>query len=56
MRSILLTHRVMSVSCGGIVYSKNLLVPIGTPMEAIVEYWGGRKTADRYIGILPAAL
>ena len=50
MRNIPLTHRVISVTGGGIVKPKNLLVPIGTPMGALIEYCGGlRKTAARII-------
>ena len=50
MRSIPLTHRVVSVTGGGIVRPKNLLVPIGTPMGALIDYCGGlRKTAARII-------
>ncbi len=50
MRRIPLTHRVIRVTGGGIVRPKNLLVPIGTPMGALIEYCGGlRKTAARII-------
>jgi len=50
MRGIPLTHRVISVTGGGIVRPKNLLVPIGTPMGDLIEYCGGlRKTAARII-------
>jgi electron transport complex protein RnfC len=50
MRSIPLTHRVISVTGGGIVRPKNLLVPIGIPMGALIDYCGGlRKTAARII-------
>jgi electron transport complex protein RnfC len=50
MRGIPLTHRVISVTGGGIVRPKNLLVPIGTPMGALMDYCGGlRKTAARII-------
>ncbi len=50
MRNIPLTHRVISVTGGGIVRPKNLLVPIGTPMGALIDYCGGlRKTAARII-------
>jgi len=36
-----LTHRVISVSGGGIAKSKNLLVPIGISMKAVIDYCGG---------------
>ena len=50
MRGIPLTHRVISVTGGGIVRPKNLLVPIGTPMGSLIDYCGGlRKTAARII-------
>ena len=50
MRSIPLTHRVISVTGGGIVRPKNLLVPIGISMGALIDYCGGlRKTAARII-------
>ena len=50
MRNIPLTHRVVSVSGGGIVEPKNLLVPIGIPMGDLIDYCGGlRKTAARII-------
>ena len=50
MRNIPLTHRVISVTGGGIVRPKNLLVPIGMPMGALIDYCGGlRKTAARII-------
>lgn len=50
MRNIPLTHRVVSVTGGGIVHPKNLLVPIGVPMGELIDYCGGlRKTAARII-------
>ncbi len=50
MRSIPLTHRVVSVTGGGIVDPKNLLVPIGIPMGRLIEYCGGlKKTAARMV-------
>ncbi len=50
MRGIPLTHRVISVTGGGIVEPKNLLVPIGMAMGEIIEICGGlRKTAARII-------
>jgi len=45
-----LTHRVISVTGGGIVKPKNLLVPIGISMADIIEYCGGlKKTAARIV-------
>jgi len=50
MRQIPLTHRVVSVTGGGIVRPKNLLVPIGIPMGELIDFCGGlRKTAGRII-------
>ena len=50
MRGIPLTHRVVSVTGGGIVHPKNLLVPIGIPMGELIDYCGGlRKTAARIV-------
>ncbi len=50
MRGIPLTHRVVSVTGGGIVEPKNLLVPIGIPMGELIDYCGGlRKTAGRIV-------
>jgi len=45
-----LTHRVVSVTGDGIARPKNLLVAIGTPYQALVDYCGGLKpTAARVI-------
>jgi len=41
LRDIPLTHRVVSVTGGGIKNPKNLFVPIGTPYGDIIEYCGG---------------
>lgn len=50
MRKIPLTHRVVSVTGGGIVRPKNLLVPIGITMGAMIDHCGGlRKTAARVV-------
>ncbi len=50
MRNRPLTHRVISVTGGGIVTPKNLLVPIGISMGAVIDYCGGlRPTAARII-------
>jgi len=50
MRSIPLTHRVVSITGGGIVQPKNLLVPMGIPMGALIDFCGGlRKTAARMV-------
>ncbi|MCK8602101.1 electron transport complex subunit RsxC [Desulfoferrobacter suflitae] len=40
-----LTHRVVSVTGGGIVHPKNLLVPIGISLGELIDYCGG-MTAD----------
>ncbi|MBF0302286.1 MAG: electron transport complex subunit RsxC [Desulfamplus sp.] len=45
-----LTHRVVSVTGGGIVNPKNLFVPIGISMGEIIDYCGGlKKDAVRII-------
>lgn len=50
MRNIPLTHRVISVTGGGIVEPKNLLVPIGIPIGEMIDICGGlNKTAARII-------
>jgi electron transport complex protein RnfC len=50
MRRIPLTHRVVSVTGVGIVQPKNLLVPIGIPMGALIDFCGGlSKTAARMV-------
>ncbi|MBW2298507.1 MAG: RnfABCDGE type electron transport complex subunit C, partial [Deltaproteobacteria bacterium] len=50
MRSIPLTHRVVSITGGGIAQPKNLLVPMGIPMGALIDFCGGlRKTAARMV-------
>jgi electron transport complex protein RnfC len=50
MRDIPLTHRVISVTGGGIVEPKNLLVPLGMQMGGIIDICGGlKKTAARII-------
>jgi len=50
MRDLPLTHRVVSVTGGGIVQPKNLLVPIGIAMGELINYCGGlKKTAARII-------
>jgi electron transport complex protein RnfC len=36
-----LTHRVISVTGGGIVRPKNLLVPIGTMVQDVIDFCGG---------------
>ncbi len=40
-----LTHRVVSVGGAGIAHPKNLLAPVGTPMQALIDFCGG-LTAD----------
>lgn len=50
MRGRPLTHRVISVTGAGIVHPKNLLVPLGISMGAVLDYCGGlRPTAARII-------
>lgn len=40
-----LTHRIVTVTGKGVVHPGNFLVPIGTPMEYLVETAGGLKGA-----------
>jgi len=50
MRDIPLTHRVVSITGGGIVQPKNLLVPVGIQIGELIEFCGGlRKTAARMV-------
>ncbi len=50
VRKTPLTHRVISVTGGGINQPKNLLVPIGIPIQNLIDFCGGlRKTAARII-------
>jgi electron transport complex protein RnfC len=50
LRNRPLTHRVVSVTGGGIVSPKNLLVPLGTAMGEVLDYCGGlRPDAARII-------
>ncbi len=46
-----LTHRIVTVTGPGIAQPKNLLVPVGTPYQALIDFCGG-LTADaaRIIG------
>ncbi len=45
-----LTHRVISVTGGGIANPKNLLVPLGTSMGEVLDYCGGlRPDAARIV-------
>lgn len=45
-----LTHRVVSITGGGIENPKNLLVPIGTPIRELFDYCGGfKRSAVRVI-------
>ena len=41
IRKMPLTHRVVSVTGGGIRGPKNLLVPIGTPYRNLIDHCGG---------------
>jgi len=43
LRGMPLTHRVMTVTGPGIVNPKNLLVPIGTDFETVINFCGGLK-------------
>ncbi|MGD9732101.1 MAG: electron transport complex subunit RsxC [Desulfamplus sp.] len=50
MRKVPLTHRVVSVTGGGIANPKNLFVPIGISMGELIDYCGGlTKDAARVI-------
>ncbi len=49
-RGMNLTHRIVCVSGAGIQRPANLLVPLGTPFSALIEYCGGaRPEAVRYV-------
>ena len=43
LRNMPLTHRVMTVTGPGVVNPKNLLVPIGTDFETVINFCGGLK-------------
>lgn len=43
LRGKALTHRIVSVTGGGVVNPKNLFVPIGTPISELIEFCGGLK-------------
>ena len=43
LRGMPLTHRVVTVTGTGITEPKNLLVPIGTDFETVINYCGGLK-------------
>ena len=50
VREFPLTHRVVSITGGGINQPKNLLVPIGISMRHLIDFCGGlRKTAARIV-------
>ncbi len=50
LRNRPLTHRVISVTGGGIASPKNLLVPLGTAMGEVLDYCGGlRPDAARIV-------
>jgi Na+-translocating ferredoxin:NAD+ oxidoreductase subunit C len=50
LRGMPLTHRIVTVTGPGIVEPKNLIVPIGTDFETVINYCGGLKdTASRII-------
>jgi len=44
-----LTHRVVSVTGPGIAQPKNLLVPIGTPYQALIDFCGGLTSDARRV-------
>ena len=44
LRGKALTHRIVSVTGGGVVNPKNLFVPIGTPISELIEFCGGLKS------------
>jgi len=50
LRAAPVTHRVVTVTGRGIQTPKNLLVPIGTPLEDLIEFCGGlRPEAARVV-------
>jgi len=48
-RGIPLLERVVTVTGPGIPYPRNLLVPLGTPVSAIVDYCGGLSAETRQV-------
>ncbi|MFP4105691.1 MAG: electron transport complex subunit RsxC [Phycisphaerae bacterium] len=45
-----LTHRVITISGGGIANPKNLLVPVGTSLQELIDYCGGlEESAARVV-------
>jgi electron transport complex protein RnfC len=50
LRDSPVTHRIVTVTGRGIQTPKNLLVPIGTPLEDLIEFCGGlRPEAARVV-------
>ncbi len=43
LRQMPLTHRIVTVTGAGIENPKNLIVPIGTPFQTVIDYCGGIK-------------
>ena len=48
-RGVPLIERVVTVSGPGIPYPRNLMVPLGTPISALIEYCGGLKKETRQL-------
>ena len=48
-RGVPLIERVVTVSGPGIPYPRNLMVPLGTPVSALIEYCGGLKKETRQL-------
>ncbi|MBO5438048.1 MAG: electron transport complex subunit RsxC [Thermoguttaceae bacterium] len=44
-----LTHRIVTVTGGGITRPANLFVPIGTPIQVLIEHCGGLKENARRV-------
>ncbi len=44
-----LTHRIVTVTGGGVERPANLFVPIGTPIRVLLDYCGGLKDAQRVL-------
>jgi electron transport complex protein RnfC len=49
LRGHAMTHRVVTVTGGGITSPKNVLVPIGTSFQTVIEHCGGLKSDARRV-------
>ncbi len=49
LRSHAMTHRVVTVTGGGITSPRNVLVPIGTSFQTVIDHCGGLKSDARRV-------